>query len=136
VILLDVETEQTVRNRSSISSDFNWSGRPAWRDYSNWAAEQGAFYFGEDSGNSRRWWFSYGGGATAGIPDQLFRSAGKFASLRRDSERKREEVNRHAGSMEGRARAEKTHRHLTGDYAHLLRNRRNITATLCADRQR
>jgi len=140
VILLDVETEQPFEIEAVFHRDFQLEWPAALgATYSNWAAEQRAFLFWGRTAEIRgAGGFSYGGGATAGIPDQLFRSAGKFVPAGRDSERKREEVNRHCGSMEGRAAAEKTHRHLTGDYADLLKEsaeyyRNSLAQTVSVD---
>ncbi len=123
VILLDVETEQPFEIEAAFHRDFQLEWPAALgATYSNWVAEQRAFYFGEE----QRKFAALLGSPTAAEPQQEYQtnySEGQESSFRlgataKGKERKLIVI---AGSMEGRATAEKTYRHLTADYADLLK---------------
>jgi glycogen debranching enzyme len=123
VILLDVETEQPFEIEAAFHRDFQLEWPAALgATYSNWAAEQRAFYFGEE----QRKFAALVGSPTAGEPQQEYQtnyseaqeSSFRLGATAKGRERKLIVI---AGSMEGRAAAEKTYRHLTADYADLLK---------------
>jgi len=94
----------------------------AWATYLDWVAVQRAFYFGEE----QRKFSALVGSPTAAEPRAEFQtnySESQESSFRlgvtaKGKERKLIII---AGSMEGRAGAEKTYQHLTASYADLLR---------------
>jgi len=123
VILLDVETEQPFEIEAAFHRDFQLEWPAALgATYSNWIAEERAFYFGEE----QRKFAALVGSPTAGEPQQEYQtnySEAQESSFRlgvtaKGKERKLIVI---AGSMEGQAAAEKTYRHLTWDYADLLK---------------
>ena len=123
VILLDVETEQPFEIEAAFRRDFQLEWPAALgATYSNWIAEERAFYFGEE----QRKFAALVGSPTAAEPQQEYQtnySEAQESSFRlgvtaKGKERKLIVI---AGSTEGQAAAEKTYRHLTGDYADLLK---------------
>jgi len=140
VILLDVETEQPLEIEAAFRRDFQLEWPAALgATYSNWAAEQRAFYFGEE----QRKFAALVGSPTAVEPQQEYQtnyseaqeSSFRLGATAKGKERKLIVI---AGSMEGRAAAEKTHRHLTGDYADLLKEsaeyyRNSLAQTVSVD---
>src|SRR5229473_2083800 len=140
VILLDVETEQPFEIEAAFHRDFQleWpAGLGA--TYSNWVAEQRAFYFGEE----QRKFAALVGSPTAAEPQQEYQtnyseaqeSSFRLGATAKAKERKLIVI---AGSMEGRAAAEKTYRHLTADYADLLKEsteyyRNHLAQTITLD---
>src|SRR5713226_6689735 len=118
-ILLDVETEQPFEIEAAFHRDFQLEWPAALgATYSNWIAEERAFYFGEE----QRKFAALVGSPTAGEPQQEYQtnySEAQESSFRlgvtaKGKERKLIVI---AGSMEGQAAAEKTYRHMTWDYA-------------------
>src|SRR5713101_7578490 len=123
VILLDVETEQPFAIEAAFHRDFQLEWPAALgATYSNWVAEQRAFYFGEE----QRKFSALVGSPTAAEPRAEFQttysesqeSLFRLGATAKAKERKLIVI---AGSMEGRAAAEKTYRHLTADYTGLLK---------------
>ncbi len=123
VILLDVETEQPFEIEAAFHRDFQLEWPAALgATYSNWTAEERAFYFGEE----QRKFAALVGSPTAAQPQQEYQtnyseaqeSSFRLGATAKGKERKLIVI---AGSMEGRAAAEKTYHHLTGDYADLLK---------------
>jgi len=123
VILLDVETEQPFEIEAVFHRDFQLEWPAALgATYSNWEAEQHVFYFGEE----QRKFSAFVVSQTAKEPQQEYQtnySEARESSFRlgvtaKGKERKLIVI---AGSMEGRAAGEKTYRHLTADYADLLK---------------
>ena len=123
VILLDVETEQPLEIEAVFHRDFQLEWPAALgATYLDWAATQHAFYFGEE----QRKFSALVGSPTATEPRAEFQtnySESQESSFRlgvtaKGKERKLIFI---AGSMEGRAAAEKTYQHLTASYADLLR---------------
>src|SRR5256884_1573189 len=123
VILLDVETEQPCEIEAAFHRDFQLEWPAALgATYSNWTAEDRAFYFGEE----QRKFVALVGSPTAAEPQQEYQtnyseaqeSSFRLGATTKGKERKLIVI---AGSMEGRAGAEKTYRHLTIDYADLLK---------------
>jgi glycogen debranching enzyme len=123
VILLDVETEQPFEIEAAFHRDFQLEWPAALgATYSNWVAEQRAFYFGEE----QRKFAALVGSPTAAEPQQEYQtnySEAQQSSFRLGATAKGKERTLIviAGSMEGRAAAEKTYHHLTADYAGLLK---------------
>ena len=122
VILLDVETEQPFEIEAVFHRDFQLQWPAALgATYSNWAAEQRAFYFGEE----QRKFAALVGSPTAAEPQQEYQtnyseaqeSSFRLGATTKGKERKLIVI---AGTMEGRAASEKTYRHLASDYADLL----------------
>src|SRR5437870_5029360 len=121
VILLDVETEQPFEIEAVFRRDFQLEWPAALgATYSNWAAEQRAFYFGEE----QRKFAALVGSPTAAEPQQEYQT--NYSEAQESSFRlgptakgKEKKVIVIAGSMEGRAASEKTYRHLASDYADL-----------------
>ena len=123
VILLDVETEQPLEIEAAFHRDFQleWpAGLGA--TYLDWLAPQRAFYFGEE----QRKFAALVGSPTAAEPHAEFQT--NYAEAQESSFRlgptakgKDTKLIVIAGSMEGRAAAEKTYQHLAADYAALLR---------------
>jgi glycogen debranching enzyme len=123
LIILDVETEQPVEIEAVFHRDFQLEWPAALgATYLDWAAAQHAFYFGEE----QRKFSALVGSPTATEPHAEFQtnySESRESSFRlgptaKGKERKLIVI---AGSMEGRAVAEKTYQHLTSGYADLLR---------------
>jgi glycogen debranching enzyme len=123
VILLDVETEQPLEIEAAFHRDFQLEWPAALgATYLDWAGAQHAFYFGEE----QKKFSALVGSLTAAEPSAEFQtnylesqeSSFRLGPTAKGKERKLIVV---AGSMEGRAAAEKTYRHLTADYADLLR---------------
>src|SRR5258708_6042070 len=123
VILLDVETEQPFAIEAAFHRDFQLEWPAALgATYSNWVAEQRAFYFGEE----QRKFAALVGSPTAAEPQQEYQtnySEAQESSFRLGATTKGGggKLFVIAGWMEGRAAAEKTYRHLTADYADLLK---------------
>jgi glycogen debranching enzyme len=123
VILLEVETEQPLEIEAVFHRDFQLEWPAALgATYLDWAAAQHAFYFGEE----QRKFSALVGSPTATEPHAEFQtnySESRESSFRlgltaKGKERKLIVI---AGSVEGRAAAEKTYQHLTASYADLLR---------------
>jgi len=123
VILLDVETEQPLEIEAAFHRDFQLEWPAALgATYLDWAGAQHAFYFGEE----QKKFSALVGSLTAAEPSAEFQtnylesqeSSFRLGPTAKGKERKLIVV---AGSMEGRAAAEKTYRHLTADYADLLK---------------
>src|SRR6267378_3231136 len=124
VILLDVETEQPLEIEAAFHRDFQLEWPAALgATYLDWAATQHAFYFGEE----QRKFSALVGSPTATEPHAEFQtnysesqeSSFRLGPTTKGKERKLIVI---AGSMEGRAGAEKTYQHLTSAYADLLRD--------------
>jgi glycogen debranching enzyme len=123
VIVLDVETEQPLEIEAAFHRDFQLEWPAALgATYLDWAAAQHAFYFGEE----QRKFSALVGSPTAAEPRAEFQtnysesqeSSFRLGATTKGRERKLIVI---AGSMEGRAAAEKTYQHLTASYADLLR---------------
>ena len=123
LIVLDVETEQPVEIEAVFHRDFQLEWPAALgATYLDWAAAQHAFYFGEE----QRKFSALVGSPTATEPHAEFQtnylesqeSSFRLGATPRGKERKLIVI---AGSLEGRAAAEKTYQHLTSAYADLLR---------------
>jgi glycogen debranching enzyme len=123
VIILDVETEQLLEIEAAFHRDFQLEWPAALgATYLDWAAAQHAFYLGEE----QKKFSALVGSPTAAEPQQEYQT--NYSEARENSfwlgpaakgkERKLIVI---AASMEGRAAAEKTYRHLTADYADLLK---------------
>ena len=122
VILLDVETEQPLEIEAVFHRDFQLEWPAALgATYLDWAAVQHAFYFGEEL----RKFSALVGSPAATVPHAEFQtnysesheSSFRLGPTAKGKERKVIVV---AGSLEGRAAAEKTYEHLTTSYADLL----------------
>src|SRR3989441_9190824 len=122
VILLDVETEQPLEIEAVFHRDFQLEWPAALgATYLDWAAAQHAFYFGEE----QKKFSALVGSPTAAEPHAEFQT--NYAEAQESSFRlgptakgKERKVIVVAGSLEGRAAAEKTYEHLTTSYADLL----------------
>src|SRR2546422_549627 len=123
VILLDVETEQPLEIEAVFHRDFQLEWPAALgATYLDWAAVQHAFYFGEEL----RKFSALVGSPTATEPHAEFQtnysesqeSSFRLGPTAKGKERKLIVI---AGSLEGRAAAEKTYAHLATDYAALLK---------------
>jgi glycogen debranching enzyme len=123
VIILDVETEQPLEIEAAFHRDFQLEWPAALgATYLDWAAAQHAFYFGEE----QRKFSALVGSPTATEPRAEFQtnysesqeSSFRLGPTAKGKERKLIVI---AGSLEGRAGAEKTYQHLTTSYADLLR---------------
>ena len=123
VILLDVETEQPLEIEAAFHRDFQLEWPAALgATYLDWAAAQHAFYFGEE----QRKFSALVGSPTAAEPRAEFQtnysesqeSSFRLGPTAKGKERKLIVI---AGSLEGRAGAEKTYQHLTASYADSLR---------------
>jgi len=123
IVILDVETEQPVEIEAVFHRDFQLEWPAALgATYLDWAAAQHAFYFGEE----QRKFSALVGSPTATEAHPEFQtnysesqeSSFRLGPTAKGKERKLIVI---AGSMEGRAAAEKTYQHLTGAYADLLR---------------
>jgi glycogen debranching enzyme len=123
VILLDVETEQPLEIEASFHRDFQLMWPAALgATYIDWSAERRAFYFGEE----QRKFSALVGSPTATEPHSEFQtnySESQETSFRLGVTAKGKESKLIviAGSMEGRAAAEKTYQHLTSGYSELLK---------------
>ncbi len=123
VILLDVETEQPLEIEAAFHRDFQLEWPAALgATYLDWVPAQHAFYFGEE----QRKFSALVGSPTAMEPRAEFQtnysesqeSSFRLGPTAKGKERKLIVI---AGSLEGRAGAEKTYQHLTSSYADLLR---------------
>jgi len=121
VILLDVETEQPLEIEAAFHRDFQLEWPAALgATYLDWSAAQHAFYFGEE----QRKFSALVGSPAATEPHAEFQtnysesqeSSFRLGPTARGKDRKLIVI---AGSLEGRAAAEKTYAHLTSDYAAL-----------------
>src|SRR5712671_5125124 len=126
LIILYVETEQPLEIEAAFHRDFQLEWPAALgATYLDWAAAQHAFYFGEE----QRKFSALVGSPTAAEPRAEFQtnysesqeSSFRLGPTAKGKERKLIVI---AGSMEGPAAAEKTYRHLTADYADLLKESR------------
>jgi glycogen debranching enzyme len=118
-----VETEQPFEIEAEFHRDFQLEWPAALgATYSNWVAGQHAFYFGEE----QRKFSALVGSPTAADPQLEYQtnyseaqeSSFRLGATTKGKERKLIVI---AGSVEGQAAAEKTYRHLTADYADLLK---------------
>jgi glycogen debranching enzyme len=122
VILLNVETEQPLEIEVVFHRDFQLEWPAALgATYLDWSGPQHAFYFGEE----QRKFAALVGSPTATEPHAEFQtnySEAQESSFRLGATLKGRETKLIviAGSMEGRAAAEKTYQHLTADYSALL----------------
>ena len=123
VIILDLETEQPLEIEAAFHRDFQLEWPAALgATYLDWAAAQHAFYFGEEQGK----FSALVGSPTATEHHAEFQtnysesqeSSFRLGPTAKGKERKLIVI---AGSVEGRAGAEKTYAHLTNGYADLLR---------------
>jgi glycogen debranching enzyme len=123
VILFDIETEKPLEIEADFHRDFQLEWPAALgATYLDWAAEQHAFYFGEE----QKKFSAFVGSPSAGEPRLEYQtnySESQETSFRlgptaKGKERKLIVI---AASVEGRAAAEKTYQHLTSAYADLLR---------------
>ncbi len=123
VILLDVETEQPVEIEAAFHRDFQLEWPAALgATYLDWIAERRAFYFGEE----QRKFAALIGSPTAMEPRSEFQtnySESQETSFRlgATAKGKQSKLIVIAGSMEGRAAAEKTYQHLASAYTELLK---------------
>jgi glycogen debranching enzyme len=135
VILLDVETEQPLEIEAVFHRDFQLEWPAALgATYANWVADERAFYFGEE-----QWKFvALIGSPTATEPQQEYQtnyseaqeSSFRLGATAKGKERKLIVI---AGSMEGRAAAEKTYRHLSADGADLWKESREYYRNYLAE---
>jgi glycogen debranching enzyme len=123
VIFFDIETEKPLEIEADFHRDFQLEWPAALgATYLDWAAEQHAFYFGEE----QKKFSAFVGSPSAMEPRLEYQtnySESQETSFRlgptvRGKGRKLIVI---AGSVEGRAAAEKTYQHLTSAYADLLR---------------
>src|SRR6266851_3916384 len=123
LIVLDVETEQPLDIEAAFHRDFQLEWPAALgATYLDWAAQERAFYFGEE----QKKFAALVGSPTATEPHAEFQtnfsesqeSSFRLGPTAKGKERKLIVI---AGSMEGRAGAEKTYQQLTTAYADLLR---------------
>jgi glycogen debranching enzyme len=121
VVILDVETEQPLEIEAVFHRDFQLEWPAALgATYLDWAAAQHGFYFGEE----QRKFSALVGSPTATEPRAEFQtnysesqeSSFRLGAIAKGKERKLIVI---AGSLEGRAAAEKTYQHLTSDYTQL-----------------
>jgi glycogen debranching enzyme len=123
VILLDVETEKPVEIEAAFHRDFQLEWPAALgATYLDWNAERRAFYFGEE----QRKFAAFVGSPTAAEPQMEYQtnySESQESSFRLGVTAKGKETKLIviAGSLEGRAAAEKTYQHLLASYADLWR---------------
>src|SRR6266478_604215 len=134
LIILDVETEQPLEIEAAFHRDFQLEWPAALgATYLDWAAAQHAFYFGEE----QKKFSALVGSPTAAEPRAEFQtnysesqeSLFRLGPTAKGKERKLIVI---AGSMEGPAAAEKTYRHLTADYADLLKESTQYYRTFLA----
>src|SRR3989441_2418918 len=124
VILLEVETEQPLEIEAFFHRDFQLEWPAALgATYLDWSAQRRAFYFGEE----QKKFSALVGSPTAAEPRSEFQtnySERQESSFRLGPTAKGKESRLIviAGSLEGRAAAEKTYQHLTADYAKLLKD--------------
>src|SRR2546426_3183461 len=124
VILLEVETEQPLEIEAFFHRDFQLEWPAALgATYLDWSSQQRAFYFGEE----QKKFSALVGSPTAAEPRSEFQT--NYAERQESSFRlgptakgKESRLIVIAGSLEGRAAAEKTYQHLTADYAKLLKD--------------
>jgi glycogen debranching enzyme len=122
VIVLDVETEQPLEIEATFHRDFQLEWPAALgATYLDWASAQQAFYFGEE----QRKFSALVGSPTAAEPHAEFQtnySESQESSFRLGptAKGKARKLIVIAGSVEGRAGAEKTYQHLTTSYSDLL----------------
>lgn len=122
VILLEVETEQPLEVEAVFQRDFQLEWPAAvGGTFQDWDATLKAFYFGEES----RRFAAFVGSPTAGAARQEYQtnySESRENTLRLGATKKGRETKIIviAGSVEGRAEAEKTYRHLSADWRALL----------------
>src|SRR5437899_181923 len=123
LVILDVQTEQPLEIEAVFHRDFQLEWPAALgATYLDWAAAQHAFYFGEEM----RKFSALVGSPTATEPHAEFQtnysesqeSSFRLGPTAKGKERKLIVI---AGSLEGRAAAEKTYAHLATDYAALLK---------------
>src|SRR5712691_6497952 len=123
LIILDVETEQPLEIEAAFHRDFQLEWPAALgATYLDWAAAQHAFYFGEEQGK----FSALVGSPTATEHHAEFQtnysesqeSSFRLGPTAKGKERKLIVI---AGSVEGRAGAEKTYQHLTASHPDLLR---------------
>ncbi len=123
VVILDVETEQPLEIEAAFHRDFQLEWPAALgATYLDWAAAQRAFYFGEE----QKKFSALVGSPTATEPRAEFQtnysesqeSSFRLGPTAKGKERKLIVI---AGSLEGRAAAERTYHHLTSDYAQFLK---------------
>jgi len=123
VILLDVETERPLEIEADFHRDFQLEWPAALgATYLDWSAERRAFYFGEE----QKKFAAFVGSPTATEPHLEYQtnySESQESSFRLGVTAKGKEtkVIVIAGSLEGRAAAEKTYQHLLASYADLWR---------------
>jgi len=123
VILLDVETEKPVEIEADFHRDFQLEWPAALgATYLDWSAEGRAFYFGEE----QRKFVALVGSPTAAEPRMEYQtnySESQESSFRLGVTAKGKETKLIviAGSLEGRAAAERTYQHLLASYADLWR---------------
>ncbi len=123
VIFLDVETEQPLEIEALFHRDFQLEWPAALgATYLDWSVQRHAFYFGEE----QRKFVALAGSPTAAEPRSEFQtnySEAQESSFRLGPTTKGKESKLIviAGSLDGRAAAEKTYQHLTSDYAQLLK---------------
>jgi len=124
LILLDVETEKPLEIEAFFHRDFQLEWPAALgATYLDWSAQQHAFYFGEE----QRKFSALVGSPTATEPRSEFQtnyserqeSSFRLGPMAKGKESRLIVI---AGSLEGRAAAEKTYQHLTADYAKLLKD--------------
>src|SRR5215472_11360798 len=122
VILLDVETEQPLEIEAAFHRDFQLEWPAALgATYLDWSQAQHAFYFGEE----QRKFAALVGSPSAAEPRAEFQtnySETQESSFRLGATAKGKDTKLIviAGSVEGRASAEKTYQHLAANYAGLL----------------
>jgi glycogen debranching enzyme len=123
MIFFDVETEQPLEIEAAFHRDFQLEWPAALgATYLDWNAQRRAFYFGEE----QRKFVAFVGSPTAVEPHSEFQtnySESQESSFRLGPTTKGKESKLIviAGSLEGRAAAEKTYQHLTSDSAQLLK---------------
>jgi glycogen debranching enzyme len=123
LVLLDVETEQPLEIEAAFHRDFQLEWPAALgATYLDWIGPQRAFYFGEE----QRKFAALVGSPTAEEPHAEFQT--NYAEAQESSFRlgttargKDSKLIVIAGSVEGRAAAERTYQHLASDGAALLR---------------
>jgi glycogen debranching enzyme len=122
VIFFDIETEKPLEIEAGFHRDFQLEWPAALgATYIDWAADQHAFYFGEE----QKKFSAFVGSPTAAEPRLEFQT--NYSESRENSfllgptaSGKQRRLLVIAGSMEGRAAAEKTYQHLTSAYSELL----------------
>ncbi|HEV1993064.1 MAG TPA: hypothetical protein VGR03_01925 [Candidatus Acidoferrum sp.] len=123
IVILDVETERPLEIEAAFHRDFQLEWPAALgATYLDWVAERRVFYFGEE----QRKFAALAGSPTATEPRSEFQtnySEAQESSFRLGPTTKGKESKLIviAGSLDGRAAAEKTYQHLTTDYAQLLK---------------